>query len=120
MESDDSVSEVSQINLQESSSYPLDFHESDEDINCCDTIDVRLDNIKDNCFILVKFENKTFVVYYVGKVLGHFSSIELKISYLRKKLGSSWSFVLPDIEDIHTLYISDITMILPDPKPPSY
>ncbi|KAK9680350.1 Phospholipase A2-like domain [Popillia japonica] len=71
----------------------------------------------DNGFILVKFEKKTSVVYYVGKVLSHYSPMELKVSYLRKKPGSSWSFVFPDVEDIHTLDISDVAMILPDPQP---
>ncbi|KAG5898991.1 hypothetical protein JTB14_001517 [Gonioctena quinquepunctata] len=106
--------------MQESSSSPLDFDESDEDTNCCDAINVRPENIRDDCFILVKFEKKTSVVYHVRKVFSHYSSTELKVSYLRKKLGSSWSFVFPDVEDIHTLYNSDIAMIFPDPKPLSY
>lgn len=121
VESDDSESEGSQISFQESSTSSFDFDESDEsneDTSRCDTIDITSENIKENSFILVKFEKKT-PVYYVGKVLSCYSRREFRVSYLRKKPGS-WSFVFPDIEDIHTLYISDIAMILPEPKPPLY
>lgn len=98
----------------------LDTDEDDCDESQVEiTIDVRPEYIKDNCFILVKFEKKSSVVYYVGKVISHYSSTEFKVSYLRKKPGSSWSFVFPNIEDEHTVYISDVAMILPDPKPPS-
>lgn len=38
-------------------------------------------------------------------------------TYIGKKPGSSWSFFFPVIEDIHTLYTSDVAMILPDPEP---
>ena len=91
------------------------FALDDRSIN--NKLNVTPEKIKDNCYVLVKFEKKTSVVYYVGKVLSHYSDTEMKISYLRKKPGLSWSFFFPDIEDIHTLYISDVAMILPDPQP---
>ncbi|KAF5270467.1 hypothetical protein FQA39_LY08345 [Lamprigera yunnana] len=113
---DSEESEESQISLQESSTSLLDF-KTDEDYDT--NIDVTPENIKDNCFILVKFLMKTSIVYYMEKVLRHYSPTELKVSYLCKNPGC-WSFVFPDVEDIHTLCISDIAKILPDPQPWSH
>lgn len=118
-ESDDSEHDGSDISFQESSTSIIDEDETDCD-NFEDTsIDVIPDNIKDSSFILVRFPKKKSVVYYVGKVMSHYSRTEYKVSYLRKKPESSWTFVFPNIEDIHTVYITDIEMILPDPKLPS-
>lgn len=116
---DSEESEGSQFSLRESSTSPIDFETDEEtdDRSIHNNLNVTPEKIKDDCFVLVKFEKKTSVVYYVGKVLSHYSGTELKISYLRKKPGSSWSFFFPVIEDIHTLYISDVAMILPDPEP---
>ncbi|KAJ8737586.1 hypothetical protein PYW08_000181 [Mythimna loreyi] len=102
----------------ESSISPIDFETDEEtdDRSIHNNLNVTPEKIKDDCFVLVKFEKKTSVVYYVGKVLSHYSGTELKISYLRKKSGSSWSFFFPVIEGIHTLYISDVAMILPVDK----
>ncbi|XP_039759705.1 uncharacterized protein LOC120633562 [Pararge aegeria] len=111
---DSEETEGSQFSLRESSTSPIDFETDEEtdDRSINDNLNVTPEKIKDNCFLLVKFAKKTSVVYYIGKVLSHYSPTELKISYLRKKPGS-WSFFFPDIEDIHTLYISDVAMILP-------
>lgn len=120
-DSDGSESEESDISLHESSTSIIDEDETD-----CDnfktgamTIDVIPDNIKDGSFILVKFPKKKSIVYYVGKVMSHYNQTEFKVSYLRKKPGLSWTFVFPNVEDIHTVYITDIEMILPDSKPPT-
>ncbi|CAH2084120.1 unnamed protein product [Euphydryas editha] len=111
-------SDKSQISLRESSFSPLDLDEDDHEDDFNKKFDATPKNIKDNSFILVKFPKKTCIIYYVGKVLCHYSPKELKVSYLRKKPGS-WSFVFPDVEDIHTVYFSDIAKILPDPQPQS-
>lgn len=114
---DSEESEGSQFSLRESSTSPVDLEMDEEtDDRSINYNSVTPEKIKDNCYVLVKFEKKTSVVYYVGKVLSHFSNTEMKISYLRKKPGLSWSFFFPDVEDIHTLYISDVAMILPDPQ----
>lgn len=116
---DSDESQLSQISFRESSTSPFE-QEMDEDADDCrsnSNIDVTVENMKDNCFILFKFEKKASVVYYVGKVISHYSPTELKVSYLRKKPGSSWSFIFPAVEDIHTLHTSDVAMILPDPQP---
>lgn len=91
---DSEESEGTQLSLRESSTSSVDL-ETDEETDDCsinNNLNVIPEKIKDNCYVLVKFKRKTCVVYYVGKVLSHYSSTELKISYLRKKPGLSWSF----------------------------
>lgn len=69
-ERDDSESVESLISLQESSTFLLDVDESYVDVSQCDiTIGVTPENIKEYSFLLVKFEKKIYVVYYVDKVL---------------------------------------------------
>jgi transposase-like protein len=114
-ESSDSESEKSEVSLQESSTSVLD---SSSDENIGEDAAVLPETIKDNCFILVKFAKKKSIVYYVAKVINHYSERELKVSYLRKKPGLSWSFVFPNIADEHSVDISDVALILPDPKSP--
>lgn len=118
IESDDSECEGSDITLHESSTSLLDEADSDFD-NMDMNIDQIPENIKDNSFILVQFAKKKSLVYYVGKIISHYSRTEFQVSYLRKKPGSSWTFVFPNVEDMHTVDITDIEMILPDPKLPS-
>lgn len=102
VEIDDSGSEGSEISLHESSTSLIDNEETDcEEFEISTSGTVTTENIKDNCFILVKFDKKGAVVYYVGKVIRHYSSTEFKVSYLRKKPGSSWSFVFPNVTDEH-------------------
>lgn len=61
------------------------------------TVDVIPENIKEGSFILVRFPKKKNIIYYVGKVVGHYSQTEFNVSYLRKKPGFSWTFVFPII-----------------------
>lgn len=84
------------------------------------TVDVIPENIKDGSFVLVRFPKKKSIIYYVGKVESHYSKTEFKISYLRKKSGYSWTFVFPNVKDIYTVYITDVEMILPETKPPTF
>lgn len=80
---------------------------------------MRPEKINDNCFVLVKFAKKKSIVYYVAKVISHYSKTEFKVSYLRKKPGLSCVLcVFPNIEDEHSVGISDVAMILPNPKSP--
>lgn len=122
-ESDESDCDGSDISFQESSTSITDEDETEHE-NCEMnrsqlTVDVIPENIKDGSFILVRFPKKKSIVYYVGKVIGHYSQTEFKVSYLRKKPGCSWTFVFPNVEDINTVYITDVEMILPEPKPPT-
>lgn len=83
-------SEGSQFSLRESSTSPVDLEMDEEtDDRSINDNNVIPEKIKDNCYVLVKFEKKTSVVYYVGKVLSHYSNTDMKISYLRKKPGLS-------------------------------
>ncbi|XP_046972441.1 uncharacterized protein LOC124539186 [Vanessa cardui] len=122
--SQESDSDGSDISFQESSTSVIDEdeneHENFEINNSQLTVDVIPENIKDGSFVLVKFPKKKSIIYYVGKVVSHYSKTEFKISYLRKKPGYSWTFVFPNVEDIHTVYITDVEMILPEPKPPKF
>ena len=53
------------INLRESSASPFDiFEENKEDKD--HSVPVNSENIKDGAFVLVKFEKKKTVLYYVG------------------------------------------------------
>ncbi|KAL3270273.1 hypothetical protein HHI36_009326, partial [Cryptolaemus montrouzieri] len=116
---DSEGSEGSRFSLWESSTSPVDLeiNVETEDRSINYNLNMTTVKINGNCYVLIKFEKETYVVHYIGKVLSHYSSTELKTSYLRKKPGLLWSFFLPDIKDIHTVYISDIAMILPDSQP---
>lgn len=124
LESNESDCDGSDISFQESSTSTIDEdeteHENFEMNRSQLTVDVIPENIKDGSFILVRFPKKKSIIYYVGKVVSHYSETEFKISYLRKKPGYSWTFIFPNVEDIHTVYITDIEMILPEPKPPTF
>ncbi|KAG5874217.1 hypothetical protein JTB14_019192 [Gonioctena quinquepunctata] len=121
--SDESDCDGSDISFQESSTSITDEDETEQEnfeMNRSQlTVDVIPENIEDGSFILVRFPKKKSIIYYVGKVVSHYSQTEFKVSYLRKKPGFSWTFVFPNVEDIHTVYITDVEMILPEPKPPT-
>ena len=62
-------------------------------------------------FVLVEFEKKKSVLYYVGKVLKKYSPIEYKISFLRKKPNTlKFVFLQPKMKQ--RLDISDVVAIL--------
>ncbi|CAF4937022.1 unnamed protein product [Pieris macdunnoughi] len=116
-------SDGSDISFQESLTSITDENETDHEnfeMNRSHvTVDVIPENIKDGSFILVRFPKKKSIVYYVGKVVSHYSQSEFKVSYLRKKPGFARTFVFPNVKDIHTVYVTDVEMILPEPKPPT-
>ncbi|KAG5867740.1 hypothetical protein JTB14_010150 [Gonioctena quinquepunctata] len=69
--------------------------------------------IKVEDFVLIKFERKKSVIYYVAHILSLDGS-NFTISYLRRK-GSTSTFVFPNTEDeiSHIAEISDIVPVLP-------
>lgn len=71
---DSEESEGSQFSLRESSTSPVDseMDEETDDSSINNNLNVTPEKIKENCYVLVKFEKKTSVVYYVGKVLSLF------------------------------------------------
>ncbi|XP_022834564.1 uncharacterized protein LOC111362220 [Spodoptera litura] len=110
-----SSSDSETISLRESSASPFDELEENEEE------DVRVElvdpeNVKDGAYVLVKFEKKKSVIYYVGQIIKHYSLTEVMVSFLRKKPGSSMKFVFPDVKDEGSVDLSDIVLILPDPK----
>ncbi|KAK9869983.1 hypothetical protein WA026_006080 [Henosepilachna vigintioctopunctata] len=100
--------------LRESSASPYDVLEENEEVDDYEEpVDPK--NIIDGVYVLVKFKKKTSVIYYVGKVIKHYSITEMQVSFLRKKPGSSMKFVFPDVKDEASVDLSDIVLILPDP-----
>lgn len=71
---DSEESESSQLSLRKSSTSPVDLEmdEETEDCSINDNLNVIPEKIKDNCYVLVRFEKNISVVYYVGKVLSLF------------------------------------------------
>lgn len=102
------------FSLRESSTSPFDELEENEEEVHKETLDPE--NVKDGAFVLVKFEKKRSVIYYVGQIIKHFSLTEVFVSFLRKKPGSSMNFVFPDVKDEGSVDVSDVVLILPDPK----
>lgn len=97
------------VSLRESSCSPTE--EMSEESDFQDETPVISVNIKEGCFVLVKFAKKTSVLYYVGQVLKKYSPTEYKVSFLRKKPGTS-KFVFPTTKDEGTVYISDVVHTL--------
>lgn len=103
------------ISLRESSASPFDVLEENEEEDDHE-VPVDPENVKDGAFVLVKFEKKKSVIYYVGQIIKHYSLTEVMVSFLRKKPGSSMNFVFPDVKDEGSVDLSDVVLILPDPK----
>lgn len=103
----------SDISLRESSCSPIEEMSEGSDIE--NEIPVMTENIKEESFVLVKFEKKKTVLHYIGQVVTKYSPIEYKVSFLRKK-ENTWKFVFPNTKDEGTVDISDVVCILPQPK----
>ncbi|XP_044762023.1 uncharacterized protein LOC123319221 [Coccinella septempunctata] len=103
------------VSLRESSASPFDMLEENEEEDDSEE-PVDPENIKNGAYVLVKFEKKKSVIYFVGQIIEHYSLTEVMVSFLRKKPGSSMKFVFPDIKDEGSVDISNIVLILPDPE----
>lgn len=67
-------------------------------------------------YVLVEFQAKPELKYYVGKVIGEKDHEgDLEVSYLRRSLKCETKFVMPNIPDLNSVSINDIKMILPKP-----
>lgn len=73
------------------------------------------DNIKIGDFLLVKFEKKKSVVYYVAKVISKYGVSEYEVSYLRKR-PRAYIFLFPTVEDRASVDFKDVVLILPKPN----
>lgn len=94
------------ISLRESSASPV-TEESDIE----NEAPVLTEDIKEKCFVLVKFEKKKTVSHYVGQIVTKYSATEYNVSFLRKKPGT-WKFVFPNTKDEGTVEVSDVVSIL--------
>ncbi|KAI4456655.1 hypothetical protein MML48_8g00010095 [Holotrichia oblita] len=103
------------VSLRESSASSFDKLEENEEEDDYEE-PVNHENIKNGTYVLVKFEKKKSVIYYVGQIIQHYSLTEVMVSFLRKKPGSFMKFVFPGVKDEGSVHLSDIVLILPDPK----
>lgn len=103
------------MSLRESGSSPLSTERSDFEEDANNEEPVLSENINEQTFVLVKFEKKTTVLHYVGKVLKKYGPMEYNVSFLRKK-PDSWKFVFPNVKDEGTVCLSDVVAVLPLPK----
>lgn len=101
------------ISLRESSCSSIEEMSEGSDIE--NETPVMSEDIKEDSFVLVKFEKKKSVLHYVGQVVIKYNPTEYNVSFLRKK-PSTWKFVFPDTKDEGTVSISDVVCILPQPK----
>lgn len=101
------------MSFRESSCSPIEEMSEGSDIE--NEIPVLAEHIKEESFVLVKFEKKKSVLHYVGQVVTKYSPTEYKVLFLRKKPGT-WKFVFPNTKDEGTVYLSDVVYILPQPK----
>lgn len=82
-ETDSDSSHTGSIKLSGDDDIDVDFEQdkSDDDINFNIS---NPDQVKVNDFLLVKFEKKNTVVYYVAKVMSKYNLTEYQVLYLRK------------------------------------
>ncbi|KAG5892730.1 hypothetical protein JTB14_001101 [Gonioctena quinquepunctata] len=75
----------SSISLRESSCSPIDEMSERSDIET--ETPVMTENMKEESFVLVKFEKKKTVLQYIGQVVTKYNSTEYTVPFLRKKSG---------------------------------
>lgn len=78
------------------------------------------DDLHPGEFVLVKYESKTTIKYYVGQFQKTLlASLTYEVNFLvkQKTKGKSVQFVYPDKEDIDDVQFEDIVSKLPDPTP---
>jgi len=114
IESDDEVE--TDISFRKSSTSPDAISEESDSANEHEPpVSIDPQDITVNSFLLVKFETKKSVHYYVGQVTDKYGPTEFKVSFLRKKAGS-WNFAFPSIKDEGTVYLADVVLLLPKPQ----
>lgn len=72
------------------------------------------ENIEIGDFLLIKFEKKKTVLYYVAKVISKYNTTDYQVSYLRKRPGNC-TFTFPMVEDKASVVFSDVVLQLPKP-----
>ncbi|GBP11714.1 Mariner Mos1 transposase [Eumeta japonica] len=85
--------------------------ESEDEVNH-EVVNPEIINVGD--FLLIKFEKKKTINYYVAKILLKYGMKAYQVSYLRKKAGSS-KFVFPILEDKASVDFKDVVLQLPKP-----
>jgi hypothetical protein len=70
---------------------------------------------REGSFVIVEFKVKEKEIYYVGKVIGGKEN-DSEISFLRRSDKNQNNFFMPNNPDIAMVALTDIKMILPQPK----
>lgn len=87
----DSDTDDCEISVRDSGSSDMDIGDDEDDIETIDPI-INPEMVKENSFVLVKFNKKKCTIYYVGKVLQLYNKTEYRVTYLRKK-PDCWNFI---------------------------
>lgn len=96
------------FSLKDSSSE-FNLSSGDEEQDC-----INSEEIKEDCFVLIKFVSKSSVTSFVGRVMAFVNETEIQVQFLRRKTGTS-QFYYPIQADIATVPRDDITKLLPHP-----
>lgn len=105
-----SDSESEELILSDSDDISLGLGSEWEDDNPKLLLDSEL--LKENQFVLVKFDQKSNNVFYIGEILKVINQNDFDVKFLRKNLHK---FIYPLIDDISSVKRNDIVSLLPYP-----
>ncbi|KAJ2945327.1 hypothetical protein O0L34_g9416 [Tuta absoluta] len=91
--------------------------DSDDDLPLVTGNFNKLDrNPKDGEYVMVCFETKKLLIHYLALITEKISTNTYGVSFMRLKNKSEMKFVMPLEPDLSEIKLSDIKMILPQPK----
>ena len=71
-------------------------------------------------WLLVSFKTRKFTLHYAGNIISNLHGDEndgdFIISFVRKKAGKEHKFYWPEKQDVSTIDINQVAMLLPMPK----
>lgn len=105
---EDSSSDSDELELNDSSGDETFEPEMPEE-----DFDHSVENLEPGDFVLVKFQVKSSLVHYVGRVENKICSSEYEINFLRSK---GKGFVFPNVSDISSVAKEDIVLKLSRPS----
>ena len=70
---------------------------------------------KQGNFVLVVYKGKR-KVHFVGEVIKEKDEGDIEVKFLRKRTKVPNGFVEPDVEDIHSVPVGSVVLILPQPS----
>lgn len=117
---DSSDSEISEIEEKDANVFEKEEKTTNEtyrgeeseskEITSCNTVNaITLTDIKENKYLLVKFEVGKSNKYYVAKVL-YVDGVSLGVKFMRKKFNNI--FYWPVVDDNSVIFVQDVVKIL--------